>query len=276
MIRTAHKAALALLALALGACQSPPTPRSAAATGPGRIDHILASGELRAGLSASQPPFNMRNRNGEVEGLDVDIVRALAQAMGVKLHLVERPFAELLPALEKGDVDLVISGLTITPERNARVAFAGPYFISGKAVLSKSEALAAAADVAALDAPGRTYVALAGSTSESFVRQNMPHVKLIAAADYDAGVRMVIEGRADGMVADLLICMLSVWRNPKAGLATSKVPLTAEPLGIALPADDPLFVNLVENYLTTLEYTGLLTQYKARWLNEGAWVGELP
>ena len=275
MNRALRLAALALLALGPGACQST-RPHPAAANAPGRIDRILSSGELRAGLSAAQPPFNMRNKSGEVVGLDVDIVRALAQSMGVKLKLVERPFADLLPALEKGDVDLVISGLTITPERNARVAFAGPYFISGKAVLSRSTAITGAQEIAALDAAGRTYVALAGSTSEGFVRESMPHARLLTAPDYDAGVQMVIAGKADGMVADLLICMLSVWRNPQAGLSTSKVPLTAEPLGIALPADDPLFVNLVQNYLTTLEYTGLLSQFKARWLAEGAWVTELP
>jgi ABC-type amino acid transport substrate-binding protein len=53
-------------------------------------------------------------------------------------------------------------------------------------------------------------------------------------------------------------------------------PFTVEPLGIALPADDPLFVNLVENYLHTLEGTGLLTQLKAKWFSEGSWVSELP
>jgi len=276
MTRVTRLVALGLLAVGLGACQPAPV-RPAAASGPGRIDRILASGELRAGLSASQPPFNMKNKSGEIVGLDVDIVRALAQAMGVKLRLVEKPFADLLPALEKGDdVDLVISGLTITPERNAKVAFAGPYFISGKAVLSRSQAISDAADVAALNVAGRTYVALAGSTSEAFVRENLPRAKVVPAPDYDAGVRMVIDGKADGMVADLLICMLSVWRNPNAALSTSKVPLTAEPLGIALPADDPLFVNLVQNYLTTLEYTGLLAQFKTRWLAEGAWVSELP
>jgi ABC-type amino acid transport substrate-binding protein len=52
--------------------------------------------------------------------------------------LVVKPFASLLPALQRGEVDLVISGVTITPERNARVAFAGPYFISGKSLLFKS------------------------------------------------------------------------------------------------------------------------------------------
>ncbi len=53
-------------------------------------------------------------------------------------------------------------------------------------------------------------------------------------------------------------------------------PFTLEPLGIALPAEDPLFVNLVENYLSTLEGTGLLTQLKARWFSDGSWVAELP
>lgn len=53
-------------------------------------------------------------------------------------------------------------------------------------------------------------------------------------------------------------------------------PFTVEPLGIALPAGDPLFVNLVENYLTTLENTGMLTQFKAKWFSYGSWVSELP
>ena len=70
--------------------------------------------------------------------------------------------------------------------------------------------------------------------------------------------------------------MLSVMRNPLAGLSTLVTPFTVEPLGIALPAGDPLFVNLVENYLNTLEGTGLLVQLKAKWFSEGSWVSELP
>jgi ABC-type amino acid transport substrate-binding protein len=53
-------------------------------------------------------------------------------------------------------------------------------------------------------------------------------------------------------------------------------PFTTEPLGIALPAHSPLFANLVQNYLNTLRYTGELIQMKARWLNDGEWLSEMP
>jgi polar amino acid transport system substrate-binding protein len=60
------------------------------------------------------------------------------------------------------------------------------------------------------------------------------------------------------------------------GLKALATPFTIEPLGIALPPDDPLLVNLVTNYLNTLERTGLLTRFKARWFSDGSWVSELP
>jgi ABC-type amino acid transport substrate-binding protein len=55
-----------------------------------------------------------------------------------------------------------------------------------------------------------------------------------------------------------------------------RTPFTTEPLGIALPADDPLLLNLVQNYLHTVEDTGQLTMLKARWLSDGSWLDQLP
>ena len=60
-------------------------------------------------------------------GLEVDLARALARTMGVEANLVTMPFKELLPALERGDIDAIFSGVTMTAERNLKVAFAGPY-----------------------------------------------------------------------------------------------------------------------------------------------------
>jgi polar amino acid transport system substrate-binding protein len=263
---------LAACAVGLLACATPgPVGRGA-----GRLDQVLARGELRVGLTGDQPPLNMKTRSGEVIGLEVDLARALAESMGVRMQIVEKPFAELLPALEKGDVDLVISGVTITAERNARVAFAGPYFVTGAAILSRDAKLASSQETAALDDPKYRFVALAGSTSEHFVRTELPKAQLATTTNYEAAVQQVIAGQADAMIGDYLACAIAVWRHPDAGLVEPGSPLTAEPLGIALPPDDPLFVNLVENYLATLEQTGLLTAIKAHWLSEGGtWVGEL-
>ncbi len=271
---------LGVLVFALGACQS----FQATSGGGGgtlaptatRLRGILESGELRVGLSGNQPPLNMKDKRGQMIGLEVDLIEALARAMRLEARLVTMPFADLLPALEKGEVDLVISGMTITPERNARVAFVGPYFISGKSVLTKSKTIANVDNSGALDDPSRSYAALAGSTSEDFVKALLPRAKLVATQNYDSAVQMVIDDKVDAMVADFPICMLSVLRNPLAGLSTLVTPFTVEPLGIALPAGDPLFVNLVENYLNTLESTGLLIQLKAKWFSEGSWISELP
>jgi polar amino acid transport system substrate-binding protein len=263
-----------LTVFALLACQAIPGPYGSATSA--RLERILESRELRVGLSGNQPPLNMRNKQGELIGLEVDLVTALAQSMGLEARLVTRPFSELLSSLERDEVDLVISGMTITPERNARVAFAGPYFISGKSVLAKSEKMANVDSSTELNDPTRTYVALAGSTSESFVEDLMPRANLVTTPDYDTAVKMVLEDEADALVADFPICTVSVLRHPEAGLSTLVTPFTVEPLGIALPADDPLFVNLVENYLNTLEQTGLLTRFKAKWFSDGSWVCNLP
>jgi polar amino acid transport system substrate-binding protein len=271
-MRTLLPFLLALLALALGACQSLPAGTSRSA----RLDRILESRELRVGLSGNQPPLNMRNKRGEIIGLEVDLVMALARSMGLEVRAVVKPFAELLPALEAGELDLVISGMTITPERNARVAFAGPYFVSGKSLLTRFQEISGVENSAALDDPSRSYAALGGSTSEKFVKEVAPQAKLVATPDYGTAVQMVIDGDVDALIADFPICEVSMLRHPEAKLSTLVTPFTVEPLGIALPADDPLLVNLVENYLTTLDDTGTLTQLKAKWFSYGSWVSELP
>lgn len=240
-----------------------------------QLDRILASGVLRVGLSGTQPPLNMRNKAGELIGLEVDLVYALATSMGLETQLVTMPFAALLPALEGGEVDLVISGMTITPERNARVAFAGPYLVSGKSVLAKKDTLESAT-LAELDRPERRYVALAASTSERFVQTWLDEGKLVTTADYDAAIQLVVEGEVDALVADYPFCAFAVLRRPEAELEFFTTSFAIEPLGIAVPAGDPLLVNLLENYLQSLADTGMLTNLRARWLSAGSWLDELP
>ncbi len=240
------------------------------------VHRIVASGRLRVGLSGVQPPLNMKGRDGGLIGLDVDLAEALADGMDLELVLVERPFAELLPALRRGELDLVISSLTITPARNAQVAFAGPYLISGATVLTREALVAELDDQAALDSPERTWGVLAGSTGEALVVEALPSAKRIAVDDLASLIPRIASGEIDGLISDLPFVRFALARSPGEGLAELPSPLTTEPIGIALPPDSPLLVNLVQNHLNTLEYTGRLMEMKAYWIGGDEWLAELP
>jgi polar amino acid transport system substrate-binding protein len=240
------------------------------------LARIVKDGVIRVGMTANQPPLNAKSKSGEIIGLEADLAMLLASSMQVKLQIVEKPFSELLGAVESGAVDMVMSGMTITPERNLKVAFVGPYFVSGKSVLTKSKKLASIDEATAIDDPGVSVAALKGSTSQQFVELVLPKTKLVTTQDYDEGVKLVLEDKVDALVADYPICVLSVLRHPDQGLATLVTPLTIEPIGIALPANDALLVNLVQNYLAALRATGVLDALQARWFEDGSWLTQLP
>ena len=102
------------------------------------MDRIAANHKIVVGTTGTQPPLNATSKTGEIIGLDADIAKLIAANMGVAIEFKTMPFADLLPALTAGKVDLVISSMTITPKRNMQVVFIGPYFISGKGILTKT------------------------------------------------------------------------------------------------------------------------------------------
>lgn len=231
---------------------------------------------LKVGMSGDQPPMNTVNRDGGLMGFDVDLARALALAMRVKLEIKVLPFGELMTALEKDEIDMVISGMAITPERTELVSFVGPYMMSGKSILTKDSVLARISSGEEFNRKDLKLAALKNSTSSSFVRSVAPEATLVEVADYDEGVKMVREGGADAMVADMPACILAVMRYPDAGLVTLDKPVTLEPIGIAVSKDDPQFLNLVDNFVDAYGKMGVLNQLRQRWLEQSDWLAALP
>ena len=264
---------LLLLALVTG-CAGMNTGTSPATTSP-VMDRIIQNGELVVGTAGSMPPLNMTTKDGTVVGIEPDIARYIAGAMGVELRLEAMPFAELLPALASGKVDMVLSNMTITPKRNLSAAFVGPYYVSGKAFLTKLETIALAREADDVNNAEITLVALKDSTSQYFVQEAIPDAKLITTDDYDGAVELVRKGEAHAMVADYPICLVSVYRYPDDGLLTVVTPLTYEPIGIAVPANDPLLVNWLENFINTMRVSGNLENITDYWLEDASWLEDL-
>ena len=239
------------------------------------LDRIQQRGELIVGTMGNMPPLNMTSKDGEIFGLEPDLAKMLAKAMNVKVKFVTKPFNELLPALQAGEVDMVLSGMTITPERNRKVAFIGPYFISGKAFLTKIKTIAYADEAKDANNPDTKIVTLKDSTSQAFAEAFLDKTTLFTTGNYDEAVDMVLQDKAHAMIADYPICVVSVFRYPEAGLLSVVTQLTYEPIGIAIPANDPLLMNWTRNTLNNIEGSGILDELKLKWFARGSWLNKL-
>ena len=240
------------------------------------LSRVVKTGTLRVGMSANQPPLNVKSKSGQMIGLEVDLAKGLAYALGLEVEIVQKPFGQLLPALKKNQVDMVISGVDITAERTKDFLFVGPYLLSGKSLVTTSKALANAQTVEDINTPDVTFVTLKNSTSAAFVKKHVPKAKLVTVDNYEAAVAKVIDGSASAMIADLPACILAILKNPDAGLITLEEPLSVEPMGIAVSAKDPRFYNLIDNYIDAIEATGILSALRAKWFEDPAWLDELP
>jgi len=240
------------------------------------LDRVVDFKVLKVGMSGNQPPMNVSSRSGQLIGYDVDLARALANAMGARLEIVTMPFGKLLQALDENKVDMVMSGMAITAERTRNHTFVGPYMMSGKSILTKSALLSRIAKADEFNRADLKLAALEGSTSQTFVESVASEATLIKVEDYDAAVEMVIAGEIDALVADMPQCVLSVLRYPNAGLTTLKSPLSIEPFGIAMSKDDPQFANLVDNYLDTYGKMGVLSKLRKKWFEDKSWIAALP
>lgn len=236
------------------------------------LAEIVETGSLRVGMSGEQAPLNLRTPEGEWLGIEVAIVRKLATTLGVELELVQLPFSRLLPAVEAGDIDMAMSGITITPKRNTSVTFVGPYFVSGKSILTRKQVLQANPNPAQVNSSGFRLAVLAGSTSEEFARTALPNAQIRATQTLAEAVQMVIGKQVDALMADYETCSLAQLRNPDAGLAVLEDRMTVEPIGIALRRGDTQLANLLQNYLGALRLEGELDRIYQLWLGNDAWL----
>ena len=239
------------------------------------MDRILKRGELIVGITGTQPPLNVTNKDGKIIGYDADIANLIAMNMGVKVKFDTMPFADLLPALKAGKLDMILSSMTMTLERNRDVAFVGPYYVSGKGILTKAQNIDALQGSEGLNNPEFRVAALKNSTSQSFVEQAAPKAQLVPTPSYDEAINMLLQDKVNAIVADYPFCAFTAFRNQDKGLVAGQSKFTVEPLGIAIP-EDTLLINWLSNFLKMLEASGQLKNLTEKWFKDGSWIKELP
>ncbi len=229
-----------------------------------QLQKIVTQGQLVVGTSGNMTPMTRSINDGkDAVGFDIDLAQTMADTMGVKLVVKVIAFEKLIPALEKGDIDIIISNMTITPQRNTKVAFVGPYLNSGKCLITKEKSLASAKKED-LNKAKTKMVVLRGTTNEDFVKIGMPNVEAISVDTQEEAITMVRNGSVNAMLDEYPICRAIISNNPNEFVSVFS-NLTYEPIGIAIAPQNTHLINWTQNFLGRANKIGLLEVLGKKW-----------
>ena len=214
-------AGVAVAAAALAGCSG--GEKDGSATGSGTASG--GSRTLRVAMELAYPPFEGKDSAGNPAGVSVTFMQDFADAYGYDLTIENVGFDGLIPSLQTGKADCVMSSITITPEREEEVDFTDPYAMAQLAILANADSGIESADD--LNQKGKTVAVKTGSTGDVYATKNLTEAEIVRLADESACVTEVSQGRADGFLYD----QLTIYRNQKANPDTT--------VAVYLPFQDP-------------------------------------
>ena len=238
------------------------------------LEAVLKRGELRVGLDAGYMPFEMRDKKGDIIGFDIDLARLMARYMGVKLTVVNTQWDGIIPALLTDKFDVLMGGMTITPERNLKVNFCDPYVMIGQTILLRRGLEGTIKSYRDLNYPRYTISTKLGTTGDIAARRYLPKAKLKQFESESDGAMEVRSGRADGYVYDLPFNAVYTAQNPDK-VVHLKEPFTQEALGWAVRKGDPDILNWLNNFLAQSRRDGTYDALYKKWFEGTAWLQNL-
>lgn len=239
------------------------------------LNQILQNGELRVGLEPGYMPFEMKDKRGKIIGYDVDIARAMAKAMGVKLKLVPTSFDGIIAGLITNKFDIIISGMTITQKRNLKVNFSDSYIVVGQTALINKKLLGEVKSAKDLDNPKYTITAKLGQTGEIVARKFFKKAKVVTFDTEGDAVSEVLSGKAAAFINDKPYNSMFMDSKGKGKLIHLDTSLTYEPLAFAIRKGDPDFLNWINNFLNQIKKDKVVNLHERlhqKWFVDTKWM----
>ena len=155
--------ALLMLVASLAACGTAGEQQTAS-----KLEAVKAAGKLTMATSPDFPPFESLDPDGNVFGIEVEIMELICKELGVELEIKQMSFDSVLPGIQAGKYDVGVSGISVTPMREKNVLFTAPYCLAAQAivVLEGSEVTGKA------DLEGKKIAVQSGTTAETFCMEN--------------------------------------------------------------------------------------------------------
>lgn len=226
----------------------------------------LTQSTLRVGTEADYIPFEFRDpsiqTNDNIVGFDIALAQIIAARLGVTITVQDRPFEELLPALQAGELDFAIAAITPTPERRQLVDFSEVYFESRQALVSRrSHPVRTLTDL-----PGNTVAVQRGTIQEQMALHLVEEGVAIQVESFESMkdiVSAVREQDVDVAFIEELVAEAYLENNTTLELdVLGEIP--AVPLAIAFPKGSS-YLEPVNQIIQDLEDTGELQRLAQRW-----------
>ena len=226
------------------------------------VESVQSAGKLVIGTSPDFPPFEFLDADGNVVGIEIEIMQLICQELGVELEIKQMDFDSVLPGVQTGKFNVGVSGISVTPEREKNTLFTVPYCLAAQAIVVTSDStIASKADLA-----GKTVSVQTGTTAEEFCMSNGYTVKAFAA-NADAETALTV-GKVDAWVIDDLTAaeMVAAYNedHPDAPLVILDEAMTTEPYAFAFAQGNEDLVNKINEILEGLLADGTIASIFAQ------------
>ena len=262
-------------ALAAGGCgddEEEPAGGGAEATPAAKVEQfepdttlgkIQAAGEITIGVKFDVPPFGVKNpQTNEVEGFDVSLGQAVADALGVEPKFIEAISDNRIPFLQDGTADLILSTMTINAERVEQIEFSDPYYIARGRVLVPGDS-----DIKGVeDLGGRKVCTALGSTYEENLKNQAPDADLRLVDSYSECLELVQNGAVDAVSTDDVILTGMIIQDDTLKLVGDE--LTQEPYGAGIKKGDQQLLDFVNDVFADVKADGRWAKLYDQWIGQ--------
>ena len=220
---------------------------------------------LRVGMSPDYPPLAFK-LDDNVVGIEADNARAVSEIIGRQMKLVPMAFDKLLPALQAGEIDVIMSGFSVTAQRSKLVTFTEPYMAMGQMAIMHRDKVARFAQPWAVYREGVRIGVEAGTTGAAFAETELKDALISYYADAAAAFQGLRKDQIDLYIHDAPTSWQLATSQEDGDLISLYSPLTDEQLAWAVRQGDDALVAELNRALMLMKGNGTLRYILNRWI----------
>ena len=234
------------------------------------FQQILASKTLRVGVSIFTP-WTLKDKDGKLVGFEIDVANKLARDMGVTVKLIPYIWEELIPALKKGEIDIIAGGMAITPKRALKVNFSRPYATSGINLATNTKATRHIKSLKELNQKQIKIAVVAATVSANLARRIFAKAAIEEFKKSREAEQALLSGSVHAYMASKpQPRFLALQHADKIDVPLSKALLVYQ-AGFAIPQGDVDFLSFLNAWIVTREADNWLKSTHAYWFESLKW-----